>query len=130
MKKNVFTAVLTLIVFTIFLGFIYPLVITGIAQVMFPWKANGSLIKKDGNIIGSELIGQSFTDLRYFHGRPSSAGYNASNSSGTNQGPMNETLIKEITERIESVRAVNSPRQAGSYLVTSLPHPPAALILI
>lgn len=108
MKKNVITAVLTLIVFTIFLGFIYPLVITGIAQVMFPFQSNGSLIIKDGHIIGSELIGQSFTDIRYFHGRPSSINYDASNSGGSNFGPMNKTFMKRIEDQIKIIRADNN----------------------
>ena len=91
MKKNLLTAVWMTIATTILLGIIYPLVVTGIAQIVFPAKANGQLIQRDGIIIGSRIIGQSFTGAAYFHSRPSAAGngYDAANSGGTNLGLHN-----------------------------------------
>jgi len=83
-------SIIILAIFTVLLGMIYPLVITGISQVAFPEQANGNLIKVDGKVIGSQLIGQEFTSPQYFHGRPSAIEYNSSASSGSNLGPTNE----------------------------------------
>jgi K+-transporting ATPase KdpC subunit len=86
---------------------IYPLVVTGIAQVVFPHQANGSLIVVDGKAYGSELIGQQFDDPRYFWGRPSAAGYNAAASSGSNYGPANPALMEMVQVRIDALEAAD-----------------------
>jgi K+-transporting ATPase ATPase C chain len=109
-KKQAVIGLIMLIMFTVLGGIIYPLVITGLAQIFWPHQANGSLISQDGRIVGSELIGQSFTSPRYFHGRPSAAGqngYDASNSSGSNLGPTSKVLIDSIAERARQVRQEN-----------------------
>jgi potassium-transporting ATPase KdpC subunit len=91
--------------FTILLGIIYPLTITGVSQVAFPVQANGNLIKENGKIVGSQLIGQNFSSPAYFHGRPSVIDYNSNTSSGSNLGPTNQKLIDNITQRIQLVKA-------------------------
>ncbi len=98
-------AIVALAALTLITGIIYPLVMTGIAQIIFPYQANGSLITDDtGTIIGSELIGQSFDDPGYFWGRLSAAGYNAAASSGSNYGPLNPALIDTVEARINALR--------------------------
>jgi potassium-transporting ATPase KdpC subunit len=97
-----------LLIFTVITGIIYPLTVTGIAQVVFPHQANGSLIVVDGKAHGSELIGQQFDDPKYFWGRPSAAGYNAAASSGSNYGPMNSALIDSVQARIDALKAADS----------------------
>lgn len=94
---------------TVVLGVIYPLAMTGISQLLFPSKANGSLITQGNNLIGSELIGQNFTRPEYFHPRPSAAGsgYDAANSAGSNYGPTNRKLIDRVKASIEQVRKEN-----------------------
>src|ERR1700736_1064520 len=98
MKKNLLIAVLMTIATTILLGIIYPLVITGLAQALFHDKANGQIIQKNGEAIGSRIIGQPFVSDKYFHSRPSAAGngYDAANSSGSNLGPTNQKLIDRL----------------------------------
>jgi potassium-transporting ATPase KdpC subunit len=99
MKKQTIIALKFLIVMTVLTGIIYPLVMTGLAQLSFPSKANGSLIKKDGKIIGSELIGQKFDSSIYFWSRPSAIGYNPIPSGASNYGPTNATLKEQVTAR-------------------------------
>ena len=100
MKKNFVTAVLMTIATTILLGIVYPLVVTGLAQVLFPAKANGQLISQNGKIVGSRILGQGFTGAGYFHPRPSATNYDASNSNGSQYGPQSET---------------HRPREGGRY---------------
>jgi len=100
----------TLIVFGILVvitGVIYPLTVTGIAQLTMSHRANGSLIAVNGNVVGSELIGQQWTSPKYFHGRPSANNYNASSSGGTNLGPSNPNLEKTVAERVAKIRSEN-----------------------
>jgi len=105
MKKNLLISVWMTIVTTILLGIVYPLVVTGLAQVLFKDKANGQLISQNGKVVGSRIIGQAFTGSAYFHSRPSSAGngYDAANSSASNLGPTNQHLI----DRVKSDVATN-----------------------
>ena len=104
-------AALMTVVLTVLTGIIYPLAVTGLAQVIFPYQANGSLIRdSQGTVIGSELIGQNFADAKYFHPRPSAAGekgYDASASSGSNLGPTNKKLIDSVQERAAAYREEN-----------------------
>lgn len=102
---------MTLLIFTVLTGLVYPLVVTGIAQLVFPHQANGSLIVQNGQAAGSTLIGQAFDDPKYFWGRPSATApypYNASSSSGSNLGPTNPALLKAVKSRITALRAADS----------------------
>lgn len=121
--KNLLTAILFTIVTTILFGLIYPLAITGIAQVIFPEKANGQLIKRpDGTIIGSRIIGQPFKGPGYFHSRPSAAGaagYDAAASSGSNLGPTSQKLIERIKADTERIQAENPSQPVPVDLVTT-----------
>lgn len=113
------------VVMTLLTGLAYPLVVTGLAQLIFPAQANGSLIYKDGQAVGSQLIGQNFNDPRYFHSRPSAAGqegYNAAASGGSNLGPTNQDLLKSIAERADNIRkqnGLNKDQEVPSDLVTA-----------
>jgi len=103
-------AIVMLVVLTVVTGVIYPLLITGVAQVAFPSQANGSLIAKDGKTVGSSLIGQPFDDPKYFWGRPSATNpfpNNAAASSGSNQGPTNPVLSKAVQGRVDALRAAD-----------------------
>ncbi len=103
-------AIVSYLAFTIITGLFYPLAVTGIAQVVFPQQANGSLIMKDGKPVGSALIGQPFDDPRYFWGRLSATDpfpYNAAASSGSNLGPTNPALIEEVKARIDALHAAD-----------------------
>jgi potassium-transporting ATPase KdpC subunit len=105
-----------LVLLTLITGVIYPLVLTGIAQVLFPRQANGSLVVKDGKAVGSELIGQQFGDPKYFWPRPSATTpvpYNGGNSGGSNLGPLNPQLAKNVQERIEALRAADPTHRPG-----------------
>jgi K+-transporting ATPase ATPase C chain len=120
--KNLLTAILMTIVTTLILGLIYPLAVTGIAQLAFPDQANGQLIKRsDGTIIGSRIIGQAFSGPGYFHSRPSAAGagYDAGASSGSNLGPTNKTLIERIQDDVAKLQAENPGRPVPIDLVTT-----------
>jgi K+-transporting ATPase ATPase C chain len=107
MKTQLRPAFFMLLIFTVITGVIYPLVVTGLAQVIFPSQANGSLITINGKTYGSELIGQQFNDPKYFWGRLSAAGYNAAASSGSNYGPMNPDLMKAVQARIDALKAAD-----------------------
>ncbi len=122
MKRNLITAVLMTLVTTILLGIIYPLVVTGIAQALFRDKANGQLITRDGQVIGSRIIAQPFTGARYFHPRPSAAGnngYDAANSGGTNLGPTNPKLIARVADDAAKLAAENPNQPVPVDLLTT-----------
>ena len=110
MGAHIRPAVVLLIVMSVLAGLIYPAVVTGIAQLVFPRQANGSLIVRDGKVVGSSLIGQPFDDPKYFWGRPSATSpfpYNAASSSGSNQGPTNPALYDAVKGRVEALRAAD-----------------------
>src|SRR5712671_386411 len=120
--KNLLTAILMTIVTAVIFGLIYPLAITGVAQLAFPDKANGQLIKKDGVLVGSRIIGQPFAGSGYFHSRPSAAGaagYDAGASSGSNLGPTNQKLIDRIKGDVEKLQAENPGKPVPIDLVTT-----------
>jgi len=107
--KTLKTAILLLLFMTLLTGVVYPLAVTGLAQVIFPRQANGSILYKDGQPVGSSLIGQSFSGPGYFHGRPSAAGkgYDATASGGSNLGPTSKTLINQVAQNAAKVRTEN-----------------------
>src|SRR5262245_35237199 len=120
--KNLITAILMTIVTTVLLGLIYPLIVTGLAQVIFPEQANGQLIRGgDGTIIGSRIIGQPFVGPGYFHSRPSAAGngYDAGASSGSNLGPTNQKLVDRIKADVERLKAENPGKLIPVDLATT-----------
>ncbi len=131
--KELRPAIVLLLAFTILTGLVYPLVMTGVAQAIFPSQAQGSLIEKDGKVVGSALIGQSFTSDRYFHGRPSatlgpnpadpskttSVPYNAANSGGSNLGPTSKALIERITADVDRLKQENGSSRVPTDLVTT-----------
>jgi K+-transporting ATPase ATPase C chain len=151
MLKEIRPAIVLLVILTVITGLIYPLAMTGIATTLFPSQAQGSLIEKDGKVVGSALIGQVFTDDKYFHGRPSAtntpdpkdptktvdAPYNAANSGGSNLGPTNKALIERVTGAVDKLKAENGAAAVPIDLVTTSgsgldPHisPPAALFQV
>ena len=115
MRAHIRPALTLLIMFSVLTGLVYPAVVTGIAQLVFPRQANGSLIVKDGKVVGSSLIGQPFDDPKYFWGRPSATSpfpYNAASSSGSNQGPTNPALHDAVKARVEALRAADPDNKA------------------
>ena len=133
MLKQIRPAIVMMVVLTVLTGLIYPLAMTGIAQLVFPRQAKGSLIEKDGKVIGSELIGQNFTKPEYFHGRPSattepdpkdpaksvSAPYNAANSSGSNAGPTAKSLVERVQADVKALKEENPNAPVPIDLVTT-----------
>ncbi len=109
--KHLVTSILALLLLTVITGLAYPLLVTGIAQIAFPGKANGSMLKRGGKTVGSELIGQPFSDPKYFWSRPSATSpfpYNAGSSSGSNTGPTNPALLDEVNGRIADLKKADS----------------------
>lgn len=121
MNKNLVTAVLMTIATTILLGIIYPLLVTGIAQALFPAKANGQLIHIDGKTVGSSIIGQRFSGPAYFHSRPSSAGngYDAANTNGSQLGPTNQKLIDRVKGDLATAQSDHTGTAVPIDLVTT-----------
>jgi K+-transporting ATPase ATPase C chain len=111
MRRQLLPALGMLLVFTVLTGLLYPLVVTGVAQAAFHDQANGSLVKRDGKVVGSKWIGQNFTKAGYFHPRPSAAGengYDPTSSSGSNLGPTNPDFLKTVRERVAAYRKENN----------------------
>jgi potassium-transporting ATPase KdpC subunit len=121
MKKQLIVAVVYTLVTTIIFGLIYPLVVTGMSRWLFPAQANGSLIVKNGQVIGSRLIGQSFSGAKYFHSRPSAAGngYDPTASGGSNLGPTNQTLVTRVQQDVAQWQQQNPGVPIPADLVTA-----------
>ena len=133
MLREIRPAIVVLVALTLITGLVYPLAMTGIAKVIFPYRAQGSLIERDGKVVGSELIGQQFTSDKYFHGRPSAttapdpadpnktvaAPYNAANSGGSNLGPSNKALIDRVQGDIDKLKQENPSTPVPADLVTT-----------
>ncbi len=115
MREQLKPALITFLILTVLTGLVYPLTVTGLAQLLFPHQANGSLIVRDGKIIGSELIGQYFDEPRYFWGRPSATSpfpYNAASSAGSNLGPTNPALAQIVKARVAGLKAADPGNNA------------------
>ncbi|MDX6596112.1 MAG: potassium-transporting ATPase KdpC subunit [Solirubrobacterales bacterium] len=133
MLREIRPAIVFIVALTVITGLLYPFVMTGIAGVVFPYQAQGSLIERDGKVVGSALIGQDFTSAGYFHGRPSAtvapdpndstktvpAPYNAANSGGSNLGPTNKALIDRVQGDVEKLQQENRSAQVPIDLVTT-----------
>lgn len=125
MKKNLLISIWMTLATTLLLGIIYPLVVTGLAQLIFPRQANGELIRVGGKIVGSRLIGQPFTAPGYFHSRPSAAnatnpaGYDAQSSSGSNLGPTNKALMDRVSASVQALQEENPKVPVPVDLVTT-----------
>jgi potassium-transporting ATPase KdpC subunit len=121
MRRNLITAVLYTVVTTIIFGLVYPFVVTGIAQVLFKDKANGQLLERNGQLVGSRIIGQSFTTATYFHSRPSNAGngYDAANSSPSNYAPTNKKLIDRVAGDVTALQLDHPNTDVPIDLVTA-----------
>ena len=133
MLREVRPAIILLVALTLITGLVYPLAITGLAQVLFPARANGSMIERDGKVVGSALIGQVFAEDKYFHGRPSAtnapdpkdatktidAPYNAANSGGSNLGPTNKALIDRVKGGVDKLKEENPKAPVPIDLVTT-----------
>jgi potassium-transporting ATPase KdpC subunit len=133
MLKEIRPAIILVILLTLITGLVYPLVMTGIAGVIFPYQSQGSLIEKDGKVVGSALIGQVFADAKYFHGRPSAtnapdpkdatktvdAPYNAINSMGSNLGPTSKALVDRVKADVETLKKENPSAAVPIDLVTT-----------
>jgi potassium-transporting ATPase KdpC subunit len=133
MLREIRPAIIVLVALTLITGLVYPLVMTGIAQLIFPYRAEGSLIERDGHVVGSALIGQDFTGDKYFHGRPSAttapdpkdpnktvpAPYNAANSGGSNLGPSNKALIDRVRDDVDKLKKENPSASVPADLVTT-----------
>jgi K+-transporting ATPase ATPase C chain len=133
MLKEIRPALVMLVALTVLTGLVYPLAMTGVAQLLLPAQANGSLIEQNGEVIGSQLIGQAFTEAKYFHGRPSAttapdpqdesksvlAPYNAANSMGANLGPTSAALKERLTADVEAARQDNPKAPVPVDLVTT-----------
>lgn len=116
MLRQIINAIGMIVVLTVICGLIYPLAMTGLAQAVFPYQANGSIITRDGVEVGSRLIGQNFAGAGYFHGRPSSAGekgYDATSSGGSNLGPTSKKLMDTVTDNLKQVREENGFDQSA-----------------
>jgi K+-transporting ATPase ATPase C chain len=133
MWREIRPAIVVLAALTLITGLVYPLAITGIAAIIFPYRAEGSLVQRDGKVVGSALIGQAFMSEKYFHGRPSAttapdpkdstktipAPYNAANSSGSNLGPSNKALVDRVQGDLDSLRKENPAAAVPADLVTT-----------
>jgi K+-transporting ATPase ATPase C chain len=133
MLRQIRPALVLMVLMTVLTGLVYPLAITGVAGILFPRQAGGSLIEKDGKVIGSELIGQTFADLKYFHGRPSATSepdpndssktvpvpYAADNSAGSNLGPTSKALIDRVSGDVDTLKKENAAAPIPVDLVTT-----------
>src|SRR5215471_20232000 len=133
MLREIRPAIVLIIALTLITGLVYPFAITGVAEVMFPYQAQGSLVERDGKVVGSALIGQEFVSERYFHGRPSAttapdpqdstktvpAPYNAANSGGSNLGPTNKALIERVQSDVDKLKQENPSAPVPIDLVTT-----------